>query len=171
MIGVAAVRWVASKVVIIQFGSWYRHWLGLALVGVTKSQCNGTLFSLYLTKILVLSEMANSEMINAKEACNLWTECWEMLCCDSTYVYPFPTHCAICCYTNPLIWQSGTRYSCEGKNWLPRGLSAGKLKAVKIIMIHGLVFEVPVPSPVLIQHLPLFVSNNDIISLLVVSPT
>lgn len=38
-------------------------------------------------------------------------------------------------------------------------------------MIHGSVFEVFLPSPGLTQHLPFFVSKNDIISLLIVSST
>lgn len=38
-------------------------------------------------------------------------------------------------------------------------------------MIHGSVFEVSLPSPGLTQHLPFFVSKNDIISLLIVSST
>lgn len=132
---------------------WVLPW-----VGMTKSQCNGVLFSLHLTNILVISEMANTE-----EVFKLWTECWAMLYCDNACVYSFfHTLCNLLLHqpTRSRTWQSGTRYPCEGKNWLPRGLSSWQIQAMKSIMIHGLVFEVLLPNPVLTQHLPLFVSKK-----------
>lgn len=147
-----------KQVIIIQRGAWCRDRLDLVLG-------RGNQITMQWDFVFFAPDHNSSYQWNGKYRGGLQAMdkmlgidlLWHCLC-----VFIVPDHCAICRCNEPTqsrIWKLGTRYYCKRKYWLPRGLSSGQTQAIKSIMIHCRVFEVPFLYPMLSQQLPLFVSR------------